>query len=217
MSTITLALLNTKTRRPTEHQLEIDLTAHDADTYHETTEEWRESIIEAYDAALDAIHEAMDNDDVEAENAARKAHKRLKDVDFETLAVITYDDDEHDTVQRYIKTRSDIIRDGDVSRYVGHDHFDFEGYFDHVQARDNTHIDADAFEAGVYLGIPLDEIADQYDGHYPSDADYAEAQHDGLGTDLGPLAAHIDWDSVAHDMQQGGDFCEHNGYYFRNW
>ena len=45
-----------------------------------------------------------------------------------------------------------------------------------------------------------DDFRDTYEGHYSSGEDYAEQFHEDCGTDLGPLAAYIDWERYWRDL-----------------
>ena len=48
--------------------------------------------------------------------------------------------------------------------------------------------------------ITEDDFRDAYHGCYSSGADYAEQFHADCGTDLGPLANYIDWESYWRDL-----------------
>lgn len=51
----------------------------------------------------------------------------------------------------------------------------------------------------------LASIGDAYLGEWDSLADYVEDFHESCGTDLGTLAAYIDWEKVARDWEYNGD------------
>lgn len=50
-----------------------------------------------------------------------------------------------------------------------------------------------------------DDFNDHFAGEHDSPEAYAEQVHDDMGTDLGPLAAYVDWERYARDL---------NGYTF---
>ena len=52
--------------------------------------------------------------------------------------------------------------------------------------------------------ITEDDFRDTYCGCYSSGEDYAEQFHDDCGTDLGPLAAYIDWERYWRDLTYDG-------------
>ena len=45
-----------------------------------------------------------------------------------------------------------------------------------------------------------------YEGEHASDEDWAYAQYESMGAELGELATYIAWDQVARDMRCGGCF-----------
>lgn len=65
-----------------------------------------------------------------------------------------------------------------------------------------------------------DDFDERYSGQYDSFTDLAEQLLD----DTGELEAipenlryYFDYEKYGRDLQLGGDFCEHNGHYFRNY
>ena len=52
--------------------------------------------------------------------------------------------------------------------------------------------------------ISEDAFRETYEGHYDSGEDYAQQFHEDCGTDLGPLADYIDWDSYWRDLTCDG-------------
>jgi len=83
-----------------------------------------------------------------------------------------------------------------------------------LDALDRSGIDADAFQAGYSLSIPLDSIADAYYGQYRNDSDFAYEYADQLGLipdNVWPRNC-IDWHQAARELMC--DFIEENGHYF---
>ena len=78
-------------------------------------------------------------------------------------------------------------------------------------------LDEDIVEAGLALGISLDNMEEAYAGEFNSDEDFARDMADKLGSvnhdDSWPIG-FIDWERAAHDLMM--DYGEENGYYFRN-
>jgi len=65
----------------------------------------------------------------------------------------------------------------------------------------------EAYETACdYAGEVLSEedFLERYCGCYSSGADYAEQFHEDCGTDLGPLASYIDWESYWRDLTYDG-------------
>lgn len=62
-----------------------------------------------------------------------------------------------------------------------------------------------------------DAIDDSYSGKYDSDEEFAQEMAEQLGDinkDINWPHSCIDWERVARELMY--DYCEHNGYYFRN-
>lgn len=77
--------------------------------------------------------------------------------------------------------------------------------------------DIEVIDAGLKAGVDIDNIDEAYQGEYKSDADFAEETAEQLGYLDGKNSwPHncIDWDQAAKDLMM--DYCEENGYYFRN-
>lgn len=75
----------------------------------------------------------------------------------------------------------------------------------------------EVIEAALSLGISPDNIEEAYQGQYRSHADFARDMADQLGSlknDLEWPYTCIDWDYAAKELMY--DYCEENGYYFRN-
>lgn len=76
--------------------------------------------------------------------------------------------------------------------------------------------DEEVIQAALACGIDPSDIAEAYSGQYDSDEDFVEELLESCGEipkDL-PVYVHIDWSATAHDIMM--DYCEHDGYYFRN-
>ena len=63
----------------------------------------------------------------------------------------------------------------------------------YIMACDNQHSIIDA-----------DDFRDCFHGIYESEEDFCQQDHEDCGTDLGPLANHIDWSSVWRDFNCDG-------------
>lgn len=76
-------------------------------------------------------------------------------------------------------------------------------------------------EAGLDCDVAPDNIEEAYQGEFDNDSDFAEQTCNDI-YDLGNMgnnggwhpANYIDWERVAHDLML--DYCESNGFYFRN-
>ncbi|MCP4076855.1 MAG: hypothetical protein GY744_11820 [Gammaproteobacteria bacterium] len=90
-------------------------------------------------------------------------------------------------------------------------------YWDYLKVIEDSHLDAEVFEAAVKLDINYDMVEEQYQGQYESDKDFAYLLADEMG--LAPEgndwpASYIDWDRAACDLMM--DYGESDGYYFRS-
>ncbi len=52
--------------------------------------------------------------------------------------------------------------------------------------------------------VDSDDFRDCFYGIYDSEEDFCQEFHDSIGTDLGPLASHVDWSSVWRDFNCDG-------------
>lgn len=82
---------------------------------------------------------------------------------------------------------------------------------------DDTGLDVEIVKAAQELGIDEDHIAEAYQGQFSSDEDFAQEMAEQLG-DV-PKDSHwplycIDWEWAARELMM--DYCEQDGYYFRN-
>jgi antirestriction protein len=79
-----------------------------------------------------------------------------------------------------------------------------------------SHLDISVFEAAKECGISVDDVEEAYQGEYGDDEDFVQQLLEdtgGIPSDL-PSYIHIDWKWTAREVMQ--DYCEHDGYYFRN-
>ena len=103
------------------------------------------------------------------------------------------------------------------SRYVGEYSIDAE-WFDYVEAREVSHLDSEAFEAGMALGLQIDNISDAYVGHFDSNTDFAYDYVENTGMFDGvpeSICMYFDYESFGRDL--AFDFSEFNGHYFHNY
>lgn len=92
--------------------------------------------------------------------------------------------------------------------------------FDYMHAIEEGGLSAEIFDAGIYLGIDADKVAEAYLGTFDSDADYAYDLVESLGILEGVdsiLSRYFDYEAFARDLMIS-DVMEHNGHYFdSNW
>lgn len=80
----------------------------------------------------------------------------------------------------------------------------------------NTY-DRDVLEAGLNLDILPSNIEEAYQGQYKDDEDFAQE----LADQIGAIDRHLSWPHTCIDWTRAArelmyDYCEDNGYYFRN-
>ena len=100
-------------------------------------------------------------------------------------------------------------------RFVGEYNLDSE-WFDYVEAREESHLDDAAFEAGMELGLPLDYISETYAGHFDSDTDLAYEYVETSGMLDGvpeSICMYFNYESFGRDLAIN-DYSEFNGHYF---
>ena len=93
---------------------------------------------------------------------------------------------------------------------------DLSEVYEYLYYLNESGMDAESFEAGFALDIPLESIAGAYYGQYRNDSDFAYdyAEQTGLIPDhVWPLNC-IDWHQAARELMY--DFMEENGFYFCN-
>ena len=89
----------------------------------------------------------------------------------------------------------------------------YSEFFDFQEAVEDSGLDAEIIEAGASLGIPLDKIADAYQGHYDSDKELAEEQcYDDLESKIGSMVNYIDFEHLGRELAM--DYSESDGHYF---
>lgn len=67
--------------------------------------------------------------------------------------------------------------------------------------------------SALKCGIDPSNIEESYAGKWNSDEEFTQQLLEDTGVFL-PSYIHIDWTATAHDVMM--DYCEANGYYFRN-
>jgi antirestriction protein len=96
-------------------------------------------------------------------------------------------------------------------------HDDLTLIYEYIQFIQESHLDKEVIDAGLYLGISLENIEEAYQGQYDSDKDFAEEMAESTGAineDVTWPYTCIDWERAARELMY--DYCEHDGYYFRN-
>ncbi len=87
-------------------------------------------------------------------------------------------------------------------------------YIQFCKSSDLSHA---VIDAGIELGIPLENIEEAYQGYYSSDRDFAQDLAESVGS-LQDNAAWpytcIDWDYAARELMT--DYMAQDGHYFRN-
>ena len=81
---------------------------------------------------------------------------------------------------------------------------------------DQSHLDYDAILAGLEMGLPVEDLEENYQGEYRSDEDFAYQLADDCGMidhDASWPQNYIDWESAARDLMM--EFGEFDGHYFR--
>jgi len=88
--------------------------------------------------------------------------------------------------------------------------------YEYIDFINDSELEASIVDAGLYLGIPLENILDAYIDSHDSDKDFAYQ----LAEDTGFVESNtwpsncIDWDQAAREIMY--DYNEHDGHYFSN-
>jgi antirestriction protein len=93
----------------------------------------------------------------------------------------------------------------------------YESFFEYQELLDNSGLDAEVFEAGIYCGIDAENIEDRYEGTFKSERDFAEHCVDSTGLLDGVpqyVANYFDYEAYGRDLVIN-DYTEHDGHYFR--
>ena len=92
-----------------------------------------------------------------------------------------------------------------------------KAFFDYLEALESNSIGREAFEAGIALGLPLDEINDSYHGEFESDEALGEDALESCDWDGMPdnLRLYFDVAHYGRDLALNS-FSEYNGHYFHN-
>ncbi len=153
-------------------------------------------------------------------------------MNYEILVDLDEDSTE-ETVREYI---AESLTDGDVevnadqielvgvaltdvslpSDYIG-EYETLGGIFTFANGYCQCDQDADVVCAALYLSIEGDNIDEAYVGEYSSDENFARETADQLGaTDKNAIWPNncIDWEYAAKELMY--DYCEQDGFYFRN-
>lgn len=102
----------------------------------------------------------------------------------------------------------------DVPRdYVGEYSID-ESFFDLMEAINNSHLDAEVFNAGVACGFAVDDIEERYYGTFSSEAELGEEYADSCLEIPDHIAPYFDYDKFGREL--AWDFAEFGGHYFHN-
>ena len=96
--------------------------------------------------------------------------------------------------------------------YVGEYSID-ESFFDLMEAINNSHLDAEIFNAGVALGLSIENIEDNYFGYFSDDYDLGEMCADGLEI---PENIQPYFNYASYGRACSFDFAEFDGHYFYN-
>lgn len=224
MSHITLALykITSHATQVSQHTLTLDLDEHDAASFYDQYDEWlehhkdtRDNLMDELSDAAEEIREAEQHQDETARIQAVARHSDILEqlhpyngVEF-TAYVHDYSHDEDDTqIERHMTDKPVNAAQSKLST------FNEDAYYEEQELREDSFLPSGVLDAALALDIPLEDADAAYRGQYSTAAAYAQQHHEDRGTELGALAAHIDWDSVANDLQQSGGICEHNGHYF---
>jgi antirestriction protein len=120
------------------------------------------------------------------------------------------------TLSTGILCEEKIIADceGVPQRYVG-DWAISREFFDYKEALSSSNLEEDAFNAGVCLDIPLDEIDEKHVGWFRDDSEIGEYFLENLEdlSSIPPnLIAYIDTEKYGRDISM--DLSSHNKHYF---
>lgn len=89
--------------------------------------------------------------------------------------------------------------------------------FEFAEAFAECEQDIDVVEAALECDISPSDIDEAYNGRYDDDEDFAMQ----LANDIGAIDKNASWPQSCIDWEQAAkelmyDYCENNGYYFRN-
>jgi len=99
--------------------------------------------------------------------------------------------------------------------YINESHIS-DKFWELMDLIESSHLSAEAYCAGLDLGIELDDIEDRYQGQWGSDREFAENFFDEIYLPNVPefMQLYIDYDAFARDLMV--DYIEFDGHYFRN-
>ncbi|WP_419810817.1 antirestriction protein ArdA [Bacterioplanoides sp.] len=94
-----------------------------------------------------------------------------------------------------------------------------DAFFEYQEALEATSMDKEAFDAGVALGIPLDEIKDAYFGEFTSDEALGDHLLDSgcMGEVPEHLVFYIDTERLGCDFAINNLMCHDIHYFHNNW
>jgi antirestriction protein len=100
------------------------------------------------------------------------------------------------------------------SNYVGEYSID-PAFFELMEAIDNSHYDAEVFNAGIALGLSLSDIENNYHGYFSNYVELAEMYVESGCIEIPEhLEAYFNYESYGRDLSY--DFSEFDGHYFFN-
>ena len=87
-------------------------------------------------------------------------------------------------------------------------------FWEYKEAVENSHLDAEVFQAAMDAGIDIDRVEDNYRGQWTTDRAFAEDYFDeAYGHDVPEfMQNYIDYDAFARDLMY--DVTESSGHYF---
>jgi antirestriction protein len=90
-------------------------------------------------------------------------------------------------------------------------------FWAYLDVKTASYLDDEAWEAGMYLDIPYEDIEDKFYGYFASQSDlaYDYVENTGELNENSFLANYFDYERFGRDLAM--DFSEHNGYYFSDY
>lgn len=97
------------------------------------------------------------------------------------------------------------------------DSMDIDTARDWVEAADASPYSDGVFEAAYECDVHVSQVQEAYSGEFKSNEEFAQDMADQVGSSDDNTSwpnGYIDWERAASDLMM--DYCEDNGYYFRN-
>lgn len=91
-------------------------------------------------------------------------------------------------------------------------------FWDYLDFINSTNLDQEVIDAGIELGLPLDEIEECYQGEFNNSTDlaYEYIESTGMLNDVPDfISMYFDYESFGRDLAT--DYSEFNGHYFSNY